>query len=95
MAANTIAATTPANMPTPPSLGVGMVCTSRTRGTATAPTRIAITRTSDVSRYVMAAAVRPTNSNSRSGTPAPPELESADSMSATTMLVPVTGSSIS
>lgn len=44
------AATIPPNMASPPSRGVGMTCTSRSRGTACAPNQMANRRTDGVSR---------------------------------------------
>ena len=69
--ARAIPASTPMYMPTPPRRGVGIAWTSRVRGTATAPVRVAMTRTTPVARYVMTAAASPTSISSRSGTPAP------------------------
>src|SRR5215475_3618456 len=61
------AAAIPAYIATPPSRGVGIACTSRSRGRATAPHRIATTRTTGVSRNVTAAATQKTSAYSRTG----------------------------
>src|SRR5882757_3083032 len=57
-------------MAMPPILGITTECTSRALGTATAPSLTANLRTRPVSRYVTAAAVRPTSRYSRTGRPA-------------------------
>src|SRR5690606_26728617 len=58
-------------MPTPPIRGVGVTCTSRSRGTATAPNFSARILTTPVARKVTTAAVSRTRRSSRMGTPAP------------------------
>ena len=50
-------ASTPPNIASPPNRGVGVTCTSRPRGQATAPSRSASTRTGPMSRNVTTAAV--------------------------------------
>jgi hypothetical protein len=55
----------PTNIATPPRRGVGIACTSRSRGRATAPQRRAATRTTGVSRNVTAAAMQQTSAYSR------------------------------
>src|SRR5919107_2933481 len=54
-------------MATPPPRGVGMTCTSRSRGAAIIPSRMATIRTTGVARKVTSAAVRRTTAYSRTG----------------------------
>src|SRR5687768_17167688 len=54
-------------MATPPPRGVGMTCTSRSRGVAMIRSRIATIRTTGVVRKVTSAAVRRTTTYSRTG----------------------------
>src|SRR5918994_6041074 len=61
----------PPKIATPPRRGVGIACTSRSRGRATAPHRRASTRTTGVSRNVTAAAMQKTSAYSRTGNSAP------------------------
>src|SRR4051794_11087766 len=65
--ATRIAAATPRYMATPPPRGVGMTCTSRSRGAAIIPSRMATIRTTGVARKVTTAAVRRTTAYSRTG----------------------------
>ena len=58
-------------MPTPPRRGVGVTCTSRSRGTPPPRTGSRVCRTTPVARKVTTAEVRSTSSSSRMGTPAP------------------------
>src|SRR5699024_4486090 len=91
------AMSTPTYIPTPPSRGVGTMCTSRWRGTATAPTRNAILRTTPVTRKVITAAVSTSRASSRMGTPAPPVAAAAtqvtDGSGNIWLTLPVTGRS--
>src|SRR6185369_8807293 len=54
-------------MARPPQRGVGVTCTSRPRGQATAPSLIASSRTGPTRRKVMTAAVSPASRYSRMG----------------------------
>src|SRR4051794_27680735 len=54
-------------MATPPPRGVGMTCTSRSRGAAIIRSRMATIRTTGVVRKVTSAAVRRTTAYSRTG----------------------------
>src|SRR3954462_15686543 len=60
-----MAAATPRYMATPPPRGVGMTCTSRSRGAAIIRKRIAAIRTTGVARKVTSAAVSRTTAYSR------------------------------
>src|SRR5690349_11000578 len=60
-----MAAATPRYMATPPPRGVGMTCTSRSRGAAIIRKRIAAIRTTGVARNVTSAAVSRTTAYSR------------------------------
>src|SRR3954447_16384256 len=65
--ATSTAAATPRYMATPPPRGVGMTCTSRSRGAAIMRQRIATIRTTGVARKVTTAAVSRTTAYSRIG----------------------------
>src|SRR5688500_5186891 len=58
-------------MATPPPRGVGMTCTSRSRGAASIRSRTATIRTTGVARKVTSAAVRRTTAYSRTGSGGP------------------------
>ncbi len=70
--ARTIAPTTPANIATPPKYGIAMVCTSRSRTSASAFVRNASRRHSPLARKVMAAATSITRRYSRTQPPTLP-----------------------
>src|SRR4051794_16827876 len=61
--------TTPAYIASPPMRGVGKACTSRSRTSASAPTRVANRLASGVNRNVTAAVTRKTSAYSRTGQP--------------------------
>src|SRR5688572_8417397 len=58
-------------MATPPPRGVGITCTSRSRGAASIRARMAAIRTTGVVRNVTSAAVRRTTAYSRTGSGGP------------------------
>src|SRR3954465_5582244 len=66
-----MAAATPRYMATPPPRGVGITCTSRSRGAAIIRSRMATIRTTGVDRKVTSAAVRRTTAYSRTGSDGP------------------------